>query len=44
MENGYSNFLTVNKNNKTYELSSPYGEGSGGILQRGPIADIQIVK
>ena len=43
MENGYSNFLTVNKNNKTYELSSPYGEGSGGILQRGPIADIQIV-
>jgi len=39
MSNGYSNFLTVN-NNKTYELGSPYGE-PGGILQRGPITDIQ---
>ena len=43
MKYGYSNFLDVNYNNKTYELGSPYGE-PGGILQRGPITDIQIVK
>ena len=42
----YSNFLYVNYNNNTYKLGSPYSEDgeTGGILQRGPITDIQVVK